>query len=186
MPRREHRPFSVWAAESCGPYWLLPSEVENNKPQPNIGKIRLIDLDNWPSPNSFEILEDWPVTVVFENLAVIAAGHRLAQDDKVRQRRQATRKEIEEWVSLTRGLAERFPFGGPSRQRMRETAERVEANLNAPRRYFRHVDERREFGDFRLSEALWGMEQLRRAINDTEKWWAQRRTKRDGIKRHPW
>jgi hypothetical protein len=163
LASRPIRLFPLW-----GSYTLLNSDAVEGRAAPQVVKLYLRRPELPPSEENIESVEGWPLEMVFKNLLALVIDRRLHLVEA--PRRVASAAVLREWINRTRSLADTLPFGGPAlRDHLRAVAERVERLQGWPSRFLR-TPPRGKVGDeaFRQNAILWALEELRRAVNDSE------------------
>jgi hypothetical protein len=136
----------------------------------------LVEFVNWDEASGRVDVVKWPLKAVLDNLVFEAA--RSCADAAVTPEERAargsskplyltTRAELLEWDEQTKQLAARVPYAGVG-ERMRATVTTMEQLLDWPRRYFVKVPasvDTQAFAEFRVSLALWALEQIRQALD---------------------
>jgi hypothetical protein len=159
------------------PYLLVPSEPESGRDRPEIWQYRLTDGgSDWSHIDAWQVEQQWPIDVAFSNLAALALyWHTWSSREAAPARaRTAGYDELVDWLNDTRNLAARLLLPGLD-EAMQDVAARADRTRrvadqlfeNAPTTLGTQAD-----ANFRCSTCLWAIDELARAINETEREWA--------------
>jgi hypothetical protein len=156
------------------PYMLVPSEPESGRPRPEIWRYRrAADGSDW-RPEDVEAR--WSIDAAFHNLATMAfQWHTWANLPASSRSRVASLDDITAWITLTKSVAGRLPFSDLANE-MRHLAGRAERLLHVSTHLFDRVPSTlgtQRDANFRCSVFLWAIDELARAVNETEGEWAR-------------
>ena len=165
------------------PYLLFPSEPEAGRRDPLLVEIRdweasmadgMLTGEDWAARY---VAQTWPLDTVLKSL-VMAAAHWYLRATTEKRPPRTTMDEMRQWINSTRSLAARLPYGGPIRQQLHVTATALERTIDWPAQYLVRVPgnvEIKKDADLRASLNVWALDQILRAVNETEPRYASMR-----------
>jgi len=158
------------------PFGLLPSDQAVGRLFPEIHELRLpAGETDWLAAiqaGTVETLQRRPIDDVLKHFAMQAVTNHYAAGEFAAGTRpvRASRDELQQWIAHTHAMADRLPFVGLWCDQMHAVAASLERYLQWPARFFTHspaVDTKAD-ANFRASLNLWALDQLMRAMNESE------------------
>jgi hypothetical protein len=150
------------------PYLLHPSAGEQGRPDAEI-----VQIGNWDAAmagGTVDVVQTWPIDAVLKSL-VVAAAHWYLRATSEKRRPQTTLGEMRQWITGTRSLADRLPYGGSLAEQLDRAATALERTIDWPAQYLVKVPasvETKADADLRASLNVWAMNRIVRALNETE------------------